>query len=467
MKQTNKYIAFAIAGLVAFSSCKKELDLQPIDTFNEANAFVNMTDIKAGVNAAHSRYSAYFDDMYASALTSDEAKIGPGNAGQGALEFRFQYAADATSGGSVQAAFGDYYALIDQVNRVLPRIPLVSATAAEEPLRDIYKGQLLALRAIAHFDLLKNYSKNYNASDPLGIAIMTVSNPLAQPTRNSMGDVMAQIEADLAAAKTLLPAVDASTFTDLEMNRLNVAAYQARIALYKGDYDQAVAYSTEVISSGIKPLASGPQFQAIWTDDTQDELLFRVRLENSSAVGSAFTTSGGDIYISPSDKLVASYDATDIRLAAYVGNNSNGRYVNKFFESSRGGRIVDIKAIRTAEMYLIRAEANAKKSSPDLGAATDDLNELRSNRIPGYVDETFPNATVLITAILDERFKELAFEGQRFYDLKRNNLPVQRLASDASAAWQTLDAGNYRFVYPIPQAEIFANPNMAQNEGYN
>jgi hypothetical protein len=67
---------------------------------------------------------------------------------------------------------------------------------------------------------------------------------------------------------------------------------------------------------------------------------------------------------------------------------------------------------------------------------------------------------------MDERFKELCFEGFRFFDLKRNNLPVQRNASDASPDWQTLSASSYRFVLPIPNAELLANPNMVQNSGY-
>jgi hypothetical protein len=67
---------------------------------------------------------------------------------------------------------------------------------------------------------------------------------------------------------------------------------------------------------------------------------------------------------------------------------------------------------------------------------------------------------------LQERYKELAFEGFRFWDLKRNNLSVERLSSDASAEWQTLSSGNYRFVLPIPNSELLANPNMVQNDNY-
>ena len=162
-----------------------------------------------------------------------------------------------------------------------------------------------------------------------------------------------------------------------------------------------------------------------------------------------------------------SYDVDDVRLSAYIGDDGSGNhYVNKFFESGRGGRIVDMKACRISEMYLIRAEANARKASPDLTSATNDLNELRTNRIDFYTPASFGSASALIDAIMEERFKELAFEGFRFFDLKRNNLSVQRLSTDASAAWQTLDAGNFRFVLPIPNDELLANPAMVQNLGY-
>jgi hypothetical protein len=283
-----------------------------------------------------------------------------------------------------------------------------------------------------------------------------------------MAETITQIESDLTEAKTLLPAVTSADFKDTVMNRINIAAYQARIALYKRDYDAAIGFASEVINSGIKPLVSGPQFQAIWTDDNDNEVLFRIRYETSTAIGGLWTTTGDNVYIAPSDKLVNSYITNDIRLNTYIGQTINGakRCVGKYYSSSRGGRVVDMKACRTAEMYLIRAEAYAKKASPDVTLGAADLNFLRSKRITGYANQVFASATDLFNAVIEERFKELCFEGFRIFDLKRNNLPVQRLAADASAAWQTLPAGDYRFVFPIPNDELLANPQMVQNDGY-
>jgi len=464
----NKYLSIIFGALIATSvGCKKDLDLQPTDTFNESNAFLTMTDLQYGANTAYARYGTYVNDMYVNALVSDEAKLGVDNSGQGALTFRYQYASDATSGGDVTAAWGGYYSLIDQTNRVLAKVNTVTGSAAEEPKRNIIKGQMLAMRAIGHFGLLQAYCKNYDAADPKGVPVMLQSNPLAKPARKSMGEVMTQIEADLSEAKSLLPDAS-SSFSDTAINKVNVAAFQARIALYKRDYDAAINYATEVITSGVTSLASSGQFPGIWTDDNiYDEVLFRVRYATSTTVGGLWTTTGGNVYISPSDKLVASYSTDDVRGAAYIGTDASGKvYVNKFYTSSRGGRVVDLKAIRISEMYLIRAEAYAKKATPDVTAGAADLNTLRAARITGYTPASFPSATALAAAIVDERFKELAFEGFRFYDLKRNNLPVERLATDASPEWGTLSAGNYRFVLPIPNSELLANENMVQNNGY-
>jgi len=463
---TKKYFILLLAGFSILSSCKKELEQNPYDTFNEANAFLTMDDINQGVNGAYGRYGAYANDMYVSALVSDEAKLGINNSGQGALTYRYQYAADATTGGDVTSAFYDYYSLIDQVNRVLPKVPTVTAAnPAEEASRDSYKAQLLALRAIAHFELMRNYSGNYDPS-ALGVPIMTQSSVFATPARNTMGEVMTQIETDLSDAKTLLPAVTPSTFSDTALNKISVAGFQARIALYKGDYAAAITYATEVINSNVKPLVDASTFPLIWTDQSTAELLFRIRYATSTAIGGLWTTTSNSIYISPSDKLLDAYDAdNDIRFDSYFAGLGGNPVVYKFFISPRGGRVVDMKALRTAEIYLIRAEADAKSASPNLTLGADDLNALRAMRINGYTPESFATAQDLINAVIEERYKELCFEGFRFYDLKRNNLPVNRASTDAAPEWQTLPAGNYRFVFPIPASEMLVNPNMIQNPG--
>lgn len=461
MKKNKLIFTLAIAAL-SLGSCKKALDLKPTDFFNEGNAYQTMSDLRAGLNGGYSKVINYVNTIYATSLTSDESKIGNNNSGQGLFTYRWQYNSDETSGGDVLAGLSGAYSIVDQANRVLPYVPTASATTAEEPERNYIKGQLLALRAFGHFMALQAYSNNYNPTDPLGVPIMLTANPLAKPARNTIGEVVTQIETDLTEAKTL---VAGDVFSDVKFNTVNIAALQARVALYKGDYNAAVTFATDVITANRKPLVSGAAFTGIWVDLNQNEVLFRT-VTTGTALGGLYTTTGGNIYVAPSDKLIATYGTGDIRRNAYIGGTAGAYYLNKYYTSSRGGRVVDVKVLRTSEIYLIRAEANARKATPDLTAAAADLNAVRAARITGYVNQTFATSGALVTAVLDERFKELAFEGTRFFDLKRNNLPVQRLISDANPAWLTLPAGDYRFVYPIPAAEFQVNPNMVQNPQY-
>jgi starch-binding outer membrane protein, SusD/RagB family len=468
----SKYIAYAAFGFVAISGCSKQLDLKPTDTINESNGYRTISDAQLGANGAYVRVNANFNDIFLSALLSDEAKLGADNAGQGAITYRYQFTAET---GDVNAGYGGYYSLIDQANRVLVALPtVVAANATEESRRIALKAQLLALRGIAYYYLLQSFSKNYDPAAK-GVPILLVPNPTAQLPHSTMGEVMTRIETDLADAFALLPAPTAANYTDTVMNRVNIDAYRARIALFKGDYPNAITYATNVISilpTISKGLATGAAFNSIWTQSTYPtipEALFRIRNATGTGLGAFWTTTGGIVYIAPSDKLTAVYGVGDIRKAAYIGTLSGKPYVKKHETvMAAGNRVTDLKAIRSAEMYLIRAEAYAKQASPNLAAGTADLNTLRAARIAGYVNvPNFATATDLITAVVEERYKELCFEGSRFFDLKRNNLPVARLASDVtSSVWQNMPTGDFRFLMPIPQAEILANPNAIQNPGY-
>lgn len=467
MRNKNIYLLLAAFTLM-LSACKKDLALEPTDSVDESKAFETVDDLQRGLNAAYARYSRPVS-MYVSALASDEVKFGPDNGGSGQFTYRMQFGADLTTGSDVIAGFSSFYILIDQVNRVLSHIESVAAVnPGDDAKRPLIKAQLLALRAIGHFDLLNWYAKKYDAADPLGVPVMTKVDMLGKPARNSVAEVLQQIDADIQTAKGLLPDVTAGTFNDLTLNKISITALEARVALYKRDWQKAITLATTVISSGIKPLVTGDDFRGIWTDVNTNEILFRLRYENSSNLGTLWTATNGNVIFSPSDKITNAFDNADIRKDTYIGTASGKRYVNKFYTSSRGGRIVDAKAIRTAEMYLIRAEAYAKLPTPNIAAGAADLNALRAKRITGYTDETFGSAQALIDAVIQERYKELFLEGFRFFDLKRLGLPMQRNSSDVdSPNWQIIPADNFRFTLPIPQDEILANPNMVPNPGYN
>ncbi|MFM8962434.1 MAG: RagB/SusD family nutrient uptake outer membrane protein, partial [Sphingomonadales bacterium] len=377
-------------------------------------------------------------------------------------------------------AFPMYYRTIDRVNRVLAALPNAkAANATEEALKSRIRGEALFMRAFCHFGLYQFYS---NTSDGTALALAYMETPdLLPQARITVAPYMAKLNADLVAAKALVPA----TNTDIaRASRQAVTGLQARVALYMKDYANAATFATEYIAA--LPLASRTNFPGIWKDLNNNEVAFK--LANTTTAGtrigslyrgtSANSANIGTVTWRPSQALLNAYDqVNDIRYNAYFfeepllkANSSRSLaaiLINKYAGGAYGTpteNLVDGKIFRTGEMYLIRAEARAERD--DLTGAAADLNTLRAARINNYTNASFSSRGDLITAIMDERFKELAFEGHRFFDAKRRNLPIIRLAVDAQNNKTTLESGNFRFLLPIPNSEIQANPLMVQNPGY-
>ncbi len=443
-------------------SCTK-LDLKPTDSIDPEKAFRNIGDINRGLIGAYAAVD--YTQISISSTISDEATFPTENTVGNSDAYRWLYTG---SSGSVTALYSDYYRGIDRVNRTLDALDKLNFTEGDLPLANRYKGELLALRAYFHFELLRAYASSYK-SGALGIPYMKTS-VVGYPARDNFETVIANTKADLVAAKALIP----SAFTDkTRITLLAVPAIQARVALYEQNWADAITFSTEVISGA--PLATRAQFPGIWTDANDNEVIWelkRVGTTDSRAGDFYFRQTGGIVLYAPSMKLINTFARTnDVRFAAYIRydptrTGTKSQYlVNKYIGgTATAPGLADIKLFRTGEMYLIRAEAKADTGGD--GAA--DLNALRAARITGYTNEIFRDKAALIDAVYTERFKELAFEGHRFYDLRRRNLPVQRLAIDAvnASGAVTLLPTQAQYALPIPASEVLINKNTVQNPNY-
>ena len=110
-----------------------------------------------------------------------------------------------------------------------------------------------------------------------------------------------------------------------------------------------------------------------------------------------------------------------------------------------------IPVVRLAEMYLTRAEANFRNGGAPVGPNTplDDVNIIRNRA--GLADL----ASVSADAIVNERYLELAFEGDRFFTVKRLKLTANGHPYDFT-----------KLILPIPQREIDLGNSLPQNPGY-
>src|SRR5438132_5862464 len=119
-----KSLLYSFSVLILFlSSCKKQLDLLPTDSIDASKAFQNVTDLQKGLYAVYAQ-NTNGNRIYIAAILSDETKISNENRGQGQFTFKWQYSA---TDGEQNAAFAQYYSMIDQLHRILAVIDNVPA----------------------------------------------------------------------------------------------------------------------------------------------------------------------------------------------------------------------------------------------------------------------------------------------------------------------------------------------------
>lgn len=482
MKRYIVWIMMLSVMAVSTISCKKLVEIKETDFIGGALALRTVKNNEALLIGA---YAAFQTEMAIrlNGTFSDELKPGDFYASQSTHEWQFGIADIGIRDN--YTAITSYYSVIDRANRVLQALPTaVAEIPADEAVRERVRGEALFLRAFCHFELFRYYCKNYS---PEGLGMIYSEVPsLEGKSRIPMAEYFTKMLADLNASKPLLATNAADVF---RANKLAAAGLHARIALYTNSWDDAITYSTEYINA--LPLATRAEFPGIWTDANKIESALKLNRNTGNRLGSffrgQFTKNAAGAIVPPasipwvpSSKLWNSYDQTrDIRFNSYLINEPIlatvagkptmivAKYAGTGY-TTVNENVADVKVFRTGEMYLIRAEAYAEKNSfTGANSAESDLNTLRAARITGYTNVTLASKQDAITAILQERFKELAFEGHRFWDLKRKGLAVERLDADApSALGKILPANNFRFVLPIPQSELNANPLIQQNEGY-
>ncbi|WP_207536382.1 RagB/SusD family nutrient uptake outer membrane protein [Desertivirga arenae] len=494
----NRYIKCLIAGTVFLTAtaCNKTLDILPTDTIVANVAIQTMSDLDqavAGVYGTLGNTNVQYRtvgnaDIILSSLMSDENYLPAENvSGNGVNMYKWLLHPDeqntwANWGSSLTPTnpvifTGSNYAVIDRANRVLRVIDAVPTTTNEELIRKArQKAELLTIRAFCHFRVLKSYAENYEPQS-LGIPYMESINDApgaVKPSRLTVGESFEKIESDLEAARSIYPS---GTVTDVtRLSKLAVYALKARVFLYEKKWDSAAVAATEVINT--IPLATRAQFPGIWTDANNSEVIWKLKKDvDNDRIGSFYRTSAGIVEYAASPKLVNLFDqAADIRFASYIkidntrGNNKSPYLVNKYAYNTTNVGLADLKLIRVAEMYLIRAEAYAESSNAPggLALANSDLNALRSARIENYVPTSY-NKENLIDEIYQERFKELAFEGHRYFDLRRRSKEINRTplaADDAGGSKTILKPTDKEYYLPIPGFELRANENMVQNPLY-
>ncbi|HWK05593.1 MAG TPA: RagB/SusD family nutrient uptake outer membrane protein [Puia sp.] len=384
----------------------------------------------------------------------------------------------------LQAYLGSMYTCNKVINEVL-----TSESGTDDQKKSL-QAEAMADRAFLNFILINSYGKPYLASsaatDP-GWPIITTANIAATGfKRNTVQEMYDFIIKDLTAAIAVLPAQSVSPS---RISRAGAEALLGKVYVFMGKYSEALPLLTAAfgdVAAATTParlydynveLAPGGSFLPIGFygpngpgnnyQDFTESVLAKI-FYCGSYNGNGFGNDG--LVLDP--KTAALYGSSDLRLQLYAANNPDG-------SSNPAGRLRKYAVqyanfgLGLSELYLLSAECKARTN--DLAGATTDVETLRKSRMPA-ADASVPSATAadqtaLIKFIIDERTREFAMEGFRWFDMRR--LSVDPLFTGAIYTHTLYDATNGNTVYTLKQPDrltmqlppfyIAANPGMENN----
>jgi Tfp pilus assembly protein PilE len=456
MKKNNIY-KLILSALLAFTmgSCDKSLDIDPKQTVDATTALETDGDFTSAVVGAYSILGG--GALYGTNLNiMPELQAYEGyTIWSGTFQTYRQIANKTTiiSNADVTRTWVEGYQAINIANLLLQNISKIQ----DEDLRTEIEGEAEFVRGIVHFELVRFYGLPYEAgiqNIQAGVPIMLTGVADSEgaymlTVRKSVEEVYAQVIKDLTAASEKLT----ESGTSNRASKYTAMAFLTRVYLQMGQYDKARDLANTIIAESGKTLNTS--VTAAFSNKNTNETLFEIQANDQNNVGTSNDglttfysgqtdgTGRADFYINA--EFLKEYEAADTRKInlIYVGRRSRN-YSGKWLTFGQ-----NIPVIRLAEMYLVRAECNARLRTVVGDTPLNDLNLIRRR-----AGATLKTAATL-DLILNERILELSFEGLRIHDFKRTKRSTG-----------TYTYNSDELVFPIPEREMRANKSLVQNPGY-
>jgi hypothetical protein len=450
------FTTIALLG-TAVLGCDKTLTTKPGDKVPANEEIVDAATAQAALNGAYDglQRGGYYG--------LDVELLGDLAADNGEWAGTYQFLGDiasnriAADNPEVTDMWTQIYAQIDRDNTVISRVPQVASIPAAT--RDPILGQAYFLRALGYHNLVKFWG-----DVPMPLAPVTVASDAQAYTRVPQLQVYTQILADLAKAETMIT----NTSDTRRATPMAARAIKARVLFYRAsvagntasaaDYQAALDAANLVLAGRdtlTVPFAS--LFTATGTNTSED--IFRVSFipAESNSLG-YYWRYEGRYEARPTSNLRAAFDANDLRLPLTLAPRTSGstRLHGTKWPTTIGAEHPHV--IRLAELVLLKAEVLARQGQ--LVSAVDEYNKVRiraglAKHVLGVDVITYAD---VMAAILKERRRELALEGDRWPDLVRLGLAVATKGLAPDRLGQAL--------FPIPLREITTTPGLKQNPGY-
>jgi len=331
----------------------------------------------------------------------------------------------------IVSSWNGYFNALYQVNNMLA----ISDRFPYSETGQLARGEAYYFRAYIYYCLVTRWG---------GVPILR-QNTLEKVARNSESEVWSFIEEDIENSLSIL----GSTSTFYLVSADAALALKARVKLSQGKMQEAAAIAEGLITSGTYKLDT---FEKIFRKEMNNEIIFafeNLTEESSINISDLYYTyahpNKGQGSYKPTNEVIALFSDQDNRKAISLVNVAGTECINKYPSGQTGTDPLIIS--RIAEMYLISAEAKGRS------AGVSRLNDLRTYR---GLDEVYPSTDdAYMSAILEERKRELMGENFMYYDLVRTGRAKTELG--------LLD---HQTVLPIPGRELQLNPNLEPNPGY-
>lgn len=485
--RTKHWVLVLALGLAA---CDGLLTEAPRGTLTTEGFYRTAADANAAIAATYQPLSTnrLYGSGYKSGLilTSDIAWAGPFEETASIVALsRMNYDSHTPR---VTDQWGAFYTIITRANLLLEKLPEVEMNEAAKAQ---IAGEAKFLRAFSYFSLVR-----LHGDVPL---VTTAEEQLSVATRTPAAEVFEQILKDAQEAEAALPLQWSSD----NRGRATKGAAQTLLAdiyLWRSsanatnEWQQAADHAKGVIDSGVYALESDYLDAFLPGSQAGSEEIFAAQASDATGTPNIRTAdmfypramgpgggAGGWGAMVPIDGFYESYAEGDYRRDVTLftsGLNTTGElvtfppHVHKYRPSNHPStRDVSWPIYRYAEVLLFYAEALNELDRP--AEAVEYLNMVRARARNGAGGENRAQPAdyagpltkeAVRDTIFEERRIEMAFEGDRWFDLVRRGWDFfsAQLAKDPTAT----DVQETDMLWPIPQGEIDLNPDLAQNPGY-
>lgn len=480
-------IILLFTAILYLSSCKDYLDLQPVsqgiaitNTSADSLLFKTPNEVEAALAGVYDDFrNEYFSlDYFVNGdAQSDDAYAGADNPANFQID---EYSIDATNS-NVSRDWAYLYSTIGKANAVYNNVDAVPGLDAGR--KSQIKGEAAWIRAFMYFQAVQLWGDvplQLKEVTTVSIEILDEIYPILFPARTSTDEVYAQIISDLELALETVP-VSAAHKGFVTKGAANALLAKVYASIQPPQWDLVLTYTQAVINGGYSLL---PDYEMLWNNENENssEAIFEINYEGTSSSGnwgaSMFRGLDWKKFNTPSNDLVATFDAEGDMIrknASIIFLDVSGRwsdpywpqtefpFVNKYriFTSNSPQNFI---LLRLADMMLLRAEA--LNATGDLAGATALVNQIRNRVSLAPVSPADQNAMRL--AIEKERRLELAFEGHRWFDLKRTGRAIEVMNNAKGPGGISLGyaLNQDKLLWPIPQAELDKNTKLIQNPGY-